>query len=125
MAGLDNVVADTLSRLPPAVLRGVNAITTGTQLDYNDIAAAQLTCPDTATTRDSSLTLQMVEFGPYKLLADTSGDSPRPLIPAAYRRQVFDTFHGTTPPRCQGDQEADWTESGVEIHGTRHNSMGQ
>ena len=79
MAGLDNVVADTLSRPPTVELRGVNAVAAETQqLDYNAIAAAQLTCPDTAAARDSSLTLHMVEFGPYKLLADMSGDCPMP-----------------------------------------------
>ena len=40
----------------------------------------------------------MVEFGPYKLLADTSGDCLRQLIPAAYHGQVFDAFHGTAHP---------------------------
>jgi cleavage and polyadenylation specificity factor subunit 1 len=99
VAGLDNIVADTLSRPPTGEQGGVNvAAAVPEQLDYRAIAEAQKECPSVEAARDSSLTLRMVQFGQHQLLADTSGPNPRPVIPTAYRRRVFDAFHGLAHP---------------------------
>ncbi len=68
------------------------------QLDYEAIAAEQAASPDTRAASDNSLTLQKVNFGAVELLCDTSGQQPRPLIPAAYRRTVFAAFHDMAHP---------------------------
>ena len=52
-------------------------------------------------TATSGLLLQDVQFGPTDttLLCDISSGQPRPVVPAAFRRTVFDVLHGLrTPP---------------------------
>ncbi len=90
----DKVVADTLSRPPQPAAGVVAAMAAAPQaLDYTAIAAAQRDCPSIQAAQDSSLTLQLVPFGPVRVLCDTKGKHPRPVIPLGYRRQVFAAFH--------------------------------
>ena len=84
ISGVDNVVADTLSRPPAGEINAVTA--TPVQVDYEAIPEAQRACPETAAAGIASTTLQQVQFGGTQLLCDTSGPHPRPLIPAAHRR---------------------------------------
>jgi transposase InsO family protein len=99
IAGLDNVVADTLSRPPQPATGVVAAVAAAPQtLDYTAIAAAQRDCPSIQAAQDSSLTLQLVPFGPVRVLCDTKGKHPRPVIPLGYRRQVFAAFHEQAHP---------------------------
>ena len=51
-------------------------------------------------TATSSLQLEDIPFGTQgiALLCDTSTGCPRPLVPASWRRQVFDLFHGLSHP---------------------------
>jgi transposase InsO family protein len=94
--GIENVVADTLSR-PPAAL--ACAVLTGpTQLDLSAIAASQRTCPSVEATKSSFLQLQLVRFDDVRVLCDVTLASPRPLIPLQHRRAVFDTFHQLVHP---------------------------
>jgi transposase InsO family protein len=96
ISGVDNVVADTLSRPPGEHINAVAAAPV--QVDYLAIAAAQRDCPDTATAARTSTTLQRVKFAEAELLCDTSGPQPRPHIPAAHRRQLFTAFHSLAHP---------------------------
>jgi len=96
ISGVDNVVADTLSRPPVGEINAVAA--TPVQIDYAAIAEAQQACEETAAARNTSTTLQQVKFGGTELLCDTSGPHPRPLIPAAHRRQLFTAFHNLAHP---------------------------
>jgi len=63
------------------------------QVDYAAIAEAQRACPETMVAGITSTTLQQVQFGGTALHCDT-----RPLIPAAYRRQLFTAFHSLAHP---------------------------
>jgi cleavage and polyadenylation specificity factor subunit 1 len=101
IAGLDNVVADTLSR-PSPPLCAVAA--SPQQLDYRAIADAQRSCPSVEAARDSSLRLQLIRFGDVRVLCDTRLAQPRPLIPADHRRQVFTAFHGLAHPGTRATQ---------------------
>jgi cleavage and polyadenylation specificity factor subunit 1 len=96
ISGENNVVADTLSRPPASQVNAVAA--TAAHLDYAAIAAAQRICPATRAAREASNTLLPVSYNGIELLSETSGPSPRPLIPAAHRRQVFNAFHSLGHP---------------------------
>ena len=89
--GVDNVVADTLSR-PPVV----NAVLPPpVAVSFQDMAVAQR-ASFSAESLASSTTLQVVAqpCGPHMLLGDVSTGTFRPLVPPEFRRQVFDHFHG-------------------------------
>jgi RNase H-like domain found in reverse transcriptase/Reverse transcriptase (RNA-dependent DNA polymerase)/Integrase zinc binding domain len=107
VAGVDNVVADTLSRPPPcqpgqdaaatlppgSTLAVVDATTS--KLDYAAIAAHQQDCPKVAAmARLSSLRIRPVIVEDVELLCDVSTGALRPLIPTADREAVFLAFHG-------------------------------
>ena len=96
ISGVDNVVANTLSRPPAGEINAVAA--TPVQVDYEAITEAQQACPETTAARSTSTTLQQVKFRGTELLCDTSGPHPRPLILAANRRQLFTTFHSLAHP---------------------------
>ena len=92
--GKDNPVADTLSRATVAEVQlGV---------DYYSMATAQQQDPEVQAyrTTPSSLQLENVPFGTQgiTLLCDTSTGHPRPIVPASWRRQVFDLIHGLSHP---------------------------
>jgi hypothetical protein len=84
------------------------------QLNYRAIAATQWSCLATRAARDSSSTLHPITFDSVELLCDTSHPQPRPLIPAAHRRQVFTTFHSLGH---QGTQQSDRGMGDVALHG--------
>jgi len=106
IAGLDNVVADTLSR-PPQPAAGTVAAVAAAQpaLDYAAIAEAQRDCPSISTAADSSLSLQLVPFGPIRVLCDTKGRFPRPVIPVGHRREVFNAFHQLAHPGAKATRK--------------------
>jgi hypothetical protein len=101
VAGVDNVVANTLSRLPPcqpgqatadiappgATLAVVDASTS--KLNYTAIAAHQQNCREVAAmARSSSLRVRPVVVEDVELLCDVSTGAVRPLIPKADREAV-------------------------------------
>ena len=97
VAGVDNVVADTLSRPPvPGAVAAVPAA--DSSLDLAAIAEAQRTCPAVAAADSSSLKLQLIRFGDVRVLCDTSLEQPRPFIPLSHRRLVFAALHGLAHP---------------------------
>ena len=100
--GKDNVVADTLSRIPPQqvtltdpsnveqedttpgfMFDTVNAVRPG--LDYQAMSLAQQSDPDVQAYRTAitSLHLEDVPFsnGSFTLLCDVSTGTPRPVVP--------------------------------------------
>jgi RNase H-like domain found in reverse transcriptase/Integrase zinc binding domain len=107
VAGVDNVVANTLSRPrpcqpgqaaaanpPPSAMQAVVDATTS-RLDYATIAAHQQDCPEVAAmARLSSLRVRPVVVEDVELLCDVSTGAVRHLIPAADRKAVFLAFHG-------------------------------
>ena len=94
VSGKDNFVADCLSRVV------VGSVHLG--LDYAAMAADQATDSDIQAFRSAptALRLEDVVFDTANatLLCDTSTGQPRPLVPAAWRRRVFDTIHGLSHP---------------------------
>ena len=117
--GKDNVVADTLSRIPPQqvtlvdpsdveqegtmpgfMFNTVNTVRPG--LDYQAMSLAQQSDPDVQTYRTAitSLRLEDVSFsnGSFTLLCDVSTGTPRPVVRESWRRLVFDTVHSLSHP---------------------------
>ncbi|KAK3892964.1 hypothetical protein Pcinc_003143 [Petrolisthes cinctipes] len=70
------------------------------RIDYKALAEAQKEDEEMAAYRTaiSGLVLEDVRFGPGEstLLCDVSTHHPRPIIPATWRRRIFDTVHGLT-----------------------------
>jgi hypothetical protein len=50
-------------------------------------------CPSISAVGDSNLTLQLVPFGPHRVLCNVSRCHSRPFIPLSHHRQVFNAFH--------------------------------
>lgn len=114
VAGVDNLVADTMSRPPihsstppPApVVPAVDKKTTVqsaevatvkavlASFNYREMAAAQQSCDDvTHSSSLPSLLLKRVLVEGVHLLCDTSTGASRPLVPVSHRRQVFEVIH--------------------------------
>ncbi|CAH8608307.1 unnamed protein product [Schistosoma intercalatum] len=92
--GKSNCVADALSRIQ------MNAVTLPV-LDLPAMAAAQANDPScTEAPHSTSLQYQEVPLATTSgtILCDTSTGLPRPIVPSAYRRLVFDALHGLSHP---------------------------
>lgn len=87
ISGKDNVVADTLSR--------INSISLSSSLDYNLIAQQQENDEELKQLKQgkSGLKLLKVEFHNVLLTCDVSTEVPRPFIPFALRKTVFEHVH--------------------------------
>jgi cleavage and polyadenylation specificity factor subunit 1 len=66
VAGVDNVVADMLSRPPATPV--IAAVPASTQLDYNLNAAQQRLCPSVQLAEKSALKLELHRFGDVRIL---------------------------------------------------------
>ena len=121
MSGKDNIVADTLSHLPPHennssftqesrdeeveialgfMFDSINMVQPG--LDCQAMASAQTDDPDVQAYRTTitSLRLEDVPFsnGTFTSLCNVSTGIPRPVVPEAWRRSVFHTVHSLSHP---------------------------
>jgi cleavage and polyadenylation specificity factor subunit 1 len=94
--GKANAAADALSRVVFALGRPAPGI------DLAELAHAQAADPDTSAYRTAvtDLRLEDVKLPGSKLtlLCDVSQQRPRPVVPAAFRRRVFDILHGLSHP---------------------------
>ena len=97
--GVDNVVADALSRVE------TNALLSGTPpvLDFDAMAMAQQEDRQIhalQSSPSSSLQIQPMPLLPSgsSILCDTSTGTPRPLVPLSWRRTIFDSLHSLSHP---------------------------
>ena len=99
--GKDNVVADTLSR--------ARILDVHLGIDFCALAKDQQQDPETQAFRTASSSLQVedVPFGTdgVTLLCDDSTGQARPLVPASWRRQIFDLFHGLSHPSVRSTRK--------------------
>jgi RNase H-like domain found in reverse transcriptase/Reverse transcriptase (RNA-dependent DNA polymerase)/Integrase zinc binding domain len=101
IAGESNVVADTLSRPPPAQSAMVNSVAAAQTrpastppVNVRDLAAAQASCPDCRGAASSPvLRVMTVQLEDTNILVDVSSGVFRPLVPAAFRWPIFDAVH--------------------------------
>ena len=103
MSGKSNAVADALSR---TTIAAVQALLPG--IDYAALAAAQLGDEELPAYRTaiSGLVLEDIPLSSTDktLLCDVSTGHPRPIVPAAWRRHIFDTVHGLAHPSVRATQ---------------------
>ena len=90
--GKKNAVADTLSRVE------IDTVSLG--IDFRELARAQQQYPELPAVRTATTALQWqdVDIGGARLLCDVSRWSPRPWVPASFRRPVYDRLHGLAHP---------------------------
>ncbi len=97
ISGKSNPVADAISRAAICSLRQ--------DIDYESMAYAQTTDPETAAVKTSITGLMWIDL-PVKsdlqtqvsILCDISTGTPRPFVPKSWRRRVFDTVHNLSHP---------------------------
>ena len=99
-SGVDNTVADCLSRGPLA------AVTFS--LDPAELARAQVDSSDVRAYRTalSGLHIEDVSLGKdgLSLVCDVSMGHPRPVVPKDWTRKVFDALHSLSHPGIRGSQ---------------------
>ena len=122
IAGEDNAVADALSRA------AIEEIRLG--VDFRKMAELQLQDPETRAYKTSVTALKWEEIsidnGQCKLLCDMVTGVPRPLVPAAMRREVFEVVHGLSHPGTSATVNATDHDKQVCVarHRERCKSMG-
>ena len=101
--GVQNQPADALSRI------SANALATNisSTIDFVELAAAQTDNAELQRLRSSSsldlkdMPLPMAEA---TIVCDVSTGTPRPYVPASYRRTVFDSLHSLSHPGIRATQ---------------------
>jgi transposase InsO family protein len=98
--GVENVVADTLSRPGSDTGAPLAAIAEPPPVIWSDLAAAQAADQDLHRyLPDSKLQISFYKLSSGETLAgDLSTGSFRPLVPEPYRRKIFDSLHGLAHP---------------------------
>src|SRR6201990_2203509 len=98
--GVDNHTADALSRIE------INASSSLSPVDYEGMAEAQES-EDISLHDNTSLQLQSLQLPNISrsLVCDTSTGSPRPLVPPAFRKQVFHSMHDLAHPGISATQK--------------------
>ena len=104
--GHNNPVADALSRIE------IDALVTGVPpvIDFAAMAEAQKEDPEIQAMHSSQPSSLKVEAIPVlmstdTILCDTSTGPPRPLVPRAWRRPVFDSLHGLSHPGIRATRQ--------------------
>jgi transposase InsO family protein len=100
ISGASNVVADTLSRPLAGSVAAVAAAQSpppqagSPPVDIRDLAAAQRGCQDCQRAASSpALTVLTAELDGVPVLVDTSSGVFPPLVPASFRRRIFEVVH--------------------------------
>lgn len=99
--GSENAAADALSR--------IDALSTQPPLDMEELAAAQSNDPELHSLRSSSTSLSFTEcllpFSTSLITCETSTGVPRPFVPKAFRRAIFDQLHNMSHPGIRATQK--------------------
>ena len=93
ISGAQNPVADALSR--------IHTLATSHSIDLAQLAAAQSADPEMEIIgRNTSLQLQRVPLttSDGTIMCDISTGNPRPIVPQALRKEVFNTLHNLSHP---------------------------
>jgi len=102
--GSENTAADALSRIEVSALQPGPVMT----IDFQAMATAQMGDPALGHLQENtSLDLKLVPlpFAEVTLMCDMSTGTPRPWVPHAFRRPVFDSLHGLSHPGIRATQK--------------------
>ena len=94
VAGKRNVVSDALSRA--TLTEDLMSLSEITTINYNDIARAQETAHEEMSAYKTAITgldIKNINIEDNAIICDVSTGKPRPIIPAAYKKRVFLTYH--------------------------------
>lgn len=100
ISGVDNVVADALSR--------VSSINTNATIDYDQIADEQNTDSELKTLlNNSSLKLKLFStpHSDRQLYCDIVNGQIRPYIPSKFRKQIFENLHNLAHPGVRSTEK--------------------
>ena len=101
VSGSHNIVPDTLSRAPvpdqEPLIASASAVPT---VDLAQMAAAQETDPNVSELRSKpgALQLKNITLDGTHILCDVSTGRPRPVVPPAWTKTVFDALHNLCHP---------------------------
>jgi hypothetical protein len=99
LPGLENVVADFLSLLPPQSTGSVPAAAAD-PVDYEEMAAEQNRCAETQRLLGgTSHKLAFRQTGAQRLAGDVSTGTFCPVVPLKFRKDIFSHFHNVAHPR--------------------------
>ena len=104
--GMDNVVADALSRIETNTLLSGQPPT----VDFTAIASSQVTDPlirSLQSSPNSSLVVEAVPLtdSPHPAYCDTSTGTKRPIVPQLWRHTVFNSLHNLSHPGIRATQK--------------------
>ena len=101
--GVDNVVADCLSR------PDTSSIFRDTKIDFAKMAADQKEDKDLQELQQSQTSLSFKTFplisSEGSIICDVSTGKPRPVVPSTHRRAVFNSIHGLSHPGVRATQQ--------------------
>jgi len=96
VSGSANIVADAFSRIDSITKTPIKSV------DLSNLSLAQQEDSELQDllNRDSALTLKKITVpgSDTELICDTSSASPRPFVPAHFRRLVFESLHNLSHP---------------------------
>ncbi len=100
LPGLKNAVADFLSHPNQTTTGSVAATSAADPLDFKEMAAKQICCPETQRLLGGIL-LKMAfrQTGTQRLAGDVSKGNFCPIVPLKFRKTIFDHFHNVARPR--------------------------
>ena len=106
--GTQNIVADALSRNSVlAISPPSNSPSLPVHVNFDAIADAQVNDSQLSALRsDPKFLFQPITLpsASQPVLCDTSTGTPRPFVPVAFRRQVFESLHNLSHPGIRGTQ---------------------
>ncbi len=92
MKGAENEVANAFSRI------FINGFRLAQSEDYEALAQAQIDANLSSAQLPPSCSSFPLSATPLTLLCDTSTSEPRPIVPPAFRRTIFEALHDLAHP---------------------------
>lgn len=105
----DNAPADALSHVDAVTRSRSHSSTASFPFNLRELATVQESCPDLTYLRNATTSLQLepVTFQSVPIVCDTStsGGTPRPFLPVAFRKQAFNSLHNLAHPGIRATQK--------------------
>ena len=103
--GIHNAPADALSRIAAVTAPHLPATQLPAPVDFSKLAAAQSDEPELASQHSLQLERRTLPSCATPVLCDISKGSPRPWLPAPFRRAAFDSLHSLSHPGIRASRK--------------------